>query len=73
MAVFIVKPIMANMPLEIFWWVLGGGIVYTTGAIFYVWEKLPYHHGIWHCFVLGGTILHFVAIYKSLPLHITIY
>lgn len=73
MAVFIIKPIMNNMPLEIFWWVLGGGIVYTLGTIFYVWSKLPYHHGIWHCFVLGGTILHFIAIYKSLPLQIIIY
>lgn len=73
MAVFIVKPIMTNMPLEIFWWVLGGGVVYTMGVVFYVWEKLPYHHGIWHCFVLGGTILHFMAIYKSLPLRIIIY
>lgn len=73
MAVFIVKPIMTNMPLEIFWWVLGGGVVYTAGVVFYVWEKLPYHHGIWHCFVLGGTILHFTAIYKSLPLKVIIY
>ncbi|MBL0310236.1 MAG: hemolysin III family protein [Bacteroidetes bacterium] len=73
MAVFIIKPIMNNMPLEIFWWVLSGGVVYTAGVAFYAWEKLPYHHGIWHCFVLGGTILHFVAIYKSLLLKIVIY
>ena len=67
MSVFIIKPILTNMPLEIFWWLLAGGLAYTLGTIFYVWIKLKYHHAIWHCFVLAGTICHFVAIYLSLP------
>jgi hemolysin III len=40
-----------------------GGIAYTVGVIFYMWRKLPYSHGIWHLFVLAGSILHFFAIY----------
>ena len=39
-----------------------GGLAYTTGIAFYAWRKLPYHHAIWHGFVLVGSALHFFAI-----------
>ena len=64
MVVFIIKPIMANMPLEVFWWIFGGGIAYTFGVIFYKWHKLTFQHSIWHLFVLAGTLLQYVAVYK---------
>jgi hemolysin III len=40
-----------------------GGLAYSVGVIFYMWRKLPYSHGIWHLFVLAGSVLHFFAIY----------
>ena len=43
-----------------------GGVTYSVGVIFYMWRKLPYSHGIWHLFVLAGSILHFFAIYFSI-------
>jgi hemolysin III len=39
-----------------------GGILYTSGTIFYIWRKLPFSHAIWHLFVLGGAISHFFCI-----------
>jgi hemolysin III len=39
-----------------------GGIAYTSGVVFYVWRRLPYHHALWHAFVLAGSVLHFFAI-----------
>lgn len=39
-----------------------GGLSYTLGVVFYVWEKLDYNHAIWHIFVMGGSILHFFSI-----------
>jgi len=39
-----------------------GGLTYTGGVIFYIWEDLPYNHAIWHLFVLAGSSLHFFAI-----------
>lgn len=39
-----------------------GGMCYTLGAVFFVWENLPYNHGIWHVCVLGGSISHYFAI-----------
>jgi len=49
-----------------FYWLLTGGIFYTSGTIFYLAKKLPYHHAIWHCFVLFGSFSHFIAIYVYL-------
>ncbi|MGK3115674.1 PAQR family membrane homeostasis protein TrhA [Candidatus Pantoea formicae] len=45
------------------WLLAAGGIVYSLGVIFYVSRRIPYNHAIWHGFVLGGSILHFCAIY----------
>jgi len=43
--------------------IIAGGLSYTVGVAFYVWKRLPYNHAIWHLFVLGGSILHFFAIW----------
>ncbi|WP_406705459.1 hemolysin III family protein [Sodalis sp.] len=40
-----------------------GGVVYSLGVVFYVWDRIPFNHAIWHGFVLGGTVCHFLAIY----------
>jgi hemolysin III len=39
-----------------------GGILYTVGAIFYVWRGFKFHHAIWHLFVMAGSVLHFFCI-----------
>lgn len=39
-----------------------GGLAYTAGIGFYVWRRLPYHHAVWHGFVLLGSASHFFAI-----------
>ncbi|MBQ6454243.1 MAG: hemolysin III family protein [Coriobacteriales bacterium] len=45
-------------------WLLGGGIAYTVGAIFYgVGAKKRYMHGVFHVFVLLGSIMHSIFIY----------
>ena len=40
-----------------------GGLFYTSGILFYVIEKIPYNHFIWHLFVLAGAISHWFFIY----------
>lgn len=44
-----------------------GGILYTVGAVFYVWRGFTYHHAVWHVFVLAASILHFFAVMTLLP------
>ena len=41
---------------------LAGGLAYTLGVPFYLWRRLPYHHALWHVFVLAGSALHFLAV-----------
>jgi hemolysin III len=41
---------------------IGGGVAYTLGVPFYLWRRLPYHHALWHAFVLTGSVLHFLAV-----------
>lgn len=41
-----------------------GGLIYSLGVIFYVAKRIPYNHAIWHLFVLGGSLCHFMAIYR---------
>lgn len=48
-----------------FVFLLLGGIAYTVGVIFYRQKEKPYRHGIWHFFVLAGTVLQFVTVYTN--------
>jgi hemolysin III len=48
-----------------FYWLAAGGLAYTGGVVFYVLDKagkLPHAHGIWHMFVLAGSLCHFISI-----------
>ena len=44
-------------------WLFSGGLFYTVGIVFYAIHKIPYNHVIWHFFVLGGAICHFMMMY----------
>lgn len=66
MIVFIIAPMKQNMPNDVLQWVIMGGLSYTIGVYFYVKSNKLYYHAIWHCFVLGGTVLHYIAVYKSI-------
>jgi hemolysin III len=43
-------------------WLLAGGIAYTTGAVFFLAERIRYFHFVWHLFVIVGTACHFIAV-----------
>lgn len=60
--VFMWKPLTLALEPEALRLLVIGGLCYTFGAIFYVWRAFPYHHAVWHLFVLGGSITHFAAI-----------
>lgn len=62
-AVIAIKPVVSALPAGALWLMLFGGLAYTGGVVFYLWERLPYNHAIWHLFVLGGSLAHFFAIF----------
>jgi hemolysin III len=61
-AVFAVQPLYNALGLPAMALLLAGGLAYTLGTIFYGWESIKHHHAIWHLFVLGGSVFHFLAI-----------
>ena len=61
------KPLLENVSSQGLILLAIGGILYTIGAIFYVWRGFTYHHAVWHVFVLAASILHFFAVMTLLP------
>ena len=61
-ALIAVKPMFNSIPIESFIWIIVGGLSYTSGVIFYAWERLPFNHTIWHGFVLMGSVSHYIGI-----------
>lgn len=61
------KPLYDSLQWEGFMLLLAGGLFYTIGSIFYVWRKIPYHHAIWHTFVLAGSASMFFCVLFYVP------
>jgi hemolysin III len=61
-ALVAVKPLLRSLETGGLLLMLAGGLAYTGGVVFYVWEKLRYHHAIWHGFVLAGSVLQYFAV-----------
>ncbi|MFP6862213.1 PAQR family membrane homeostasis protein TrhA [Pseudomonas sp.] len=60
-----VKPLIAALGMAGFIWLAGGGVLYTVGIIFFAYDSRFRHwHGIWHLFVMGGSLMHFVAVLR---------
>ena len=59
------RPLMRAISTEALWLLVAGGLCYTVGTVFYLWKRLPYHHAIWHLFVLGGSVCHFFAVWAA--------
>ena len=63
LVVFALKPLIAALPAGGLWLLFAGGACYTFGTIFYLWQKLPFNHAVWHVWVLAGSVLHWAAVF----------
>ncbi len=69
LVVFAVKPLFNSIELGGFLWLMIGGVAYTSGVFFFVMDRKPYYHAIWHVFVLCGSFCHYISIlFYVLPL-----
>lgn len=60
-----VVPLLRALGPTGFTWLAAGGVMYTVGIVFFVFDDRVRHwHGIWHLFVLAGSLLHYVAIVR---------
>ncbi len=66
--VIAIRPMSAHVAPTGMRWLALGGLLYTGGVVFYVWERIRFSHAVWHLFVLGGSLSHFFAIlWYALP------
>jgi hemolysin III len=66
MIVFAWKPLTEKLSENGLLLLILGGMLYTVGTVFYIWRSFPYHHAVWHLFVLAGSVFHFFAIWLYL-------
>jgi len=57
-----IEPVWTLVPKWGLFWLVSGGIAYTAGTVFFMAERIPYFHFVWHLFVILGTICHFIAV-----------
>jgi hemolysin III len=55
-------PLVRNLPPGGLWLLFGGGVCYTLGVPFYLSQRIPFNHALWHLFVLAGSVLQFFAV-----------
>lgn len=67
LAILAFLPVFDTLPTDFFHWILIGGVFYSAGVLFFAWKEMPFHHSIWHLFVIGGSAAHFIAIFRLLP------
>jgi hemolysin III len=63
LVVTVIKPLSQSLAHVDFWLLLGGGVVYSAGVIFYLLDRIPYNRAIWHGFVLLAVVLHFACVW----------
>lgn len=67
--VFIAGPVVQHVFRPALWCILAEGAFYSSGTWFFAHDSRPWHHGIWHLFVLAGSVCHWVAILLILTHH----
>ncbi len=60
---FAIKPLVASLSSEGLFWLVAGGVAYTTGAVIYSIKRIKFNHAIFHLFVLLGSFCHFASVY----------
>lgn len=57
-----IEPLVATLTPDGLRLLIAGGLAYILGLVFYGWRRMPYHHAVWHLFVLAGSTFHFFSI-----------
>ena len=62
LAVFVIDPLVSTLDSTGLALLVAGGLAYTVGVVFYIFERIPFSHAIWHTFVFAGTTLQFFRV-----------
>lgn len=64
LALIAIKPLFVILPHGALAWLFVGGFLYSAGLIFFASRRIPYAHAIWHVFVIGGSLCHYIAVVR---------
>ncbi|HEV7416102.1 MAG TPA: hemolysin III family protein, partial [Tianweitania sediminis] len=59
----VVETLLESFPVRIFFLLLAGGLIYSAGVPFHLWQTLRFHKAIWHSFVVAAATVHYVAVF----------
>lgn len=62
LAVFVIDPLVSTLDSTGLALLVAGGLAYTVGVVFYIFERIPFSHAVWHTFVFAGTTLQFFSV-----------
>ncbi|CUI16369.1 Hemolysin III [Candidatus Protochlamydia naegleriophila] len=62
LVIIAIEPLINSVSQEGLYWLFAGGLSYSCGVIFYALDKKRFFHAIWHLFVMGGSLCHYLAI-----------
>lgn len=64
------RPVFDGLGVSGICFLVSGGLAYSLGVIFYLWQRLPFNRAVWHLFVVTGSVCFFAAIaFYILPAH----
>ena len=64
--VLVYERVITGLPLATVWLLVVGGVLYSAGVLFHLWEGLRFHNALWHAFVLAAAACHFCAVFEVL-------
>lgn len=66
--VLVFQNLASILPPVSLWLVVAGGVTYSAGIVFHLWDKLKFHTALWHIFVVGGSVCHLWAVFHTMVL-----
>lgn len=67
--IFVFQSLAQTLPATTMWLLLAGGVTYSLGIVFHLWEKLKFQNALWHVFVVAGASLHLWAVIDCMVIH----
>ena len=67
--ILVFQSLAQTLPATTMWLLLAGGVTYSLGIVFHLWEKLKFQNALWHVFVVTGASLHLWAVIDCMVIH----
>lgn len=67
--ILVFQSLAAALPQSTLWLILAGGVTYSLGIVFHLWDRLKFQNALWHVFVVAGASLHLWAVIDCMVLH----